>query len=135
LTHRVATFFLLKLTKTGKIYQITIKYTKNGKRLPDGHQLDKIYQHLPSQDPPKFTQFGIFGLKTNHLATQLTPTLVLENRPRGMGTSWLLDRPLFKNCPQVSAYEWEEGRRQPHPGFDASVSQRPSGQRQERKEK
>jgi hypothetical protein len=22
-----------------------------------------IYQHLPLQDPPKFTQMGIFGLK------------------------------------------------------------------------
>jgi hypothetical protein len=36
--------------------------------MPDRH---KIYQHLPSQHPPKFTQIGIFGLKTNHLATQL----------------------------------------------------------------
>jgi hypothetical protein len=24
------------------------------------------YQQLPLQDPPKFTQSGIFGLKTNH---------------------------------------------------------------------
>jgi hypothetical protein len=29
----------------------------------------KIYQHLPLQDPPKFTQNGIFGLKIYHLAT------------------------------------------------------------------
>jgi hypothetical protein len=28
-----------------------------------------IYKHLPSQDPLKFTQICIFGLKTNHLAT------------------------------------------------------------------
>jgi DNA topoisomerase IB len=33
--------------------QVSIKYT---------------YQHLPLQDPPKFTQIWIFGLKTNHLA-------------------------------------------------------------------
>jgi hypothetical protein len=26
-------------------------------------------QHLPLQDPPKFTQSGIFGLKICHLAT------------------------------------------------------------------
>jgi hypothetical protein len=32
---------------------------------PNGH---KIYQDFPQQDPPKFTQIGIFGLKTNHLA-------------------------------------------------------------------
>jgi hypothetical protein len=31
----------------------------------------KIFQikHFPFQGPPKLTQFGIFGLKTNHLAT------------------------------------------------------------------
>jgi hypothetical protein len=32
----------------------------------NGH---KIYQDFPLIDPPKFTQIGIFGLKTNHLAT------------------------------------------------------------------
>jgi hypothetical protein len=30
-----------------------------------------LCQHLPSQDPPKFTQIWIFGLKTNHLAALL----------------------------------------------------------------
>jgi hypothetical protein len=35
---------------------------------PNGH---KIYQYYPLQDPPKFTQIGIFGLKENHLATLL----------------------------------------------------------------
>jgi hypothetical protein len=63
---RVARFFFLQHTKTGKcipnnykMYQMAIKY-KNG---------CKIYQHLPLQDPPKFTQIWIFGLKRNHLAT------------------------------------------------------------------
>jgi hypothetical protein len=32
--------------------------------------VNKIDQHFPLQDPPKFTQIGIFGLKTYHLATQ-----------------------------------------------------------------
>jgi hypothetical protein len=32
----------------------------------------KIYQNLSMQDPPKFTQIGIFGLKINHLATLLS---------------------------------------------------------------
>jgi hypothetical protein len=41
------------------------------KNLPNGH---KIYQHLPLQDTPKFTQ--IFGLKINHLAN-LIPTETL----------------------------------------------------------
>jgi hypothetical protein len=39
-----------------------------GRILPNGH---KIYQHVPLQDPPKFTQNGIFGLKLYHLATLL----------------------------------------------------------------
>jgi hypothetical protein len=29
----------------------------------------KIYLHLPFQDPQKFSQIGIFGLKICHLAT------------------------------------------------------------------
>jgi hypothetical protein len=52
---------------------MTIKYTEwpfkrqNGKNcIPNDH---KKYQHLPSQDHPKFTQIGIFGFKINHLAT------------------------------------------------------------------
>jgi hypothetical protein len=39
-----------------KIYQIAVKY---------------IDQHLSFQDPPKFPQNGIFGLKICHLATLL----------------------------------------------------------------
>jgi hypothetical protein len=27
------------------------------------------YSNIPIQGPPKFTQLGIFGSKTNHLAT------------------------------------------------------------------
>jgi hypothetical protein len=52
--------------------------------MPDGH---KMYQHLPSQHPSKFTQIGIFGLKTNHLATQITTSLKLSSlsrKPRRM---------------------------------------------------
>jgi hypothetical protein len=28
----------------------------------------KCSKHFPFQDPPKYTQIGIFGLKVNHLA-------------------------------------------------------------------
>jgi hypothetical protein len=35
-------------------------------------------QQLPLQDPPKFTQIWIFGLKTSHLAT-LTETLAEDD--------------------------------------------------------
>jgi hypothetical protein len=47
----------------------------NGKNIPNTKLLQnipncsKIYQHLPWQDPPKFTQIGIFGLKIYNLAT------------------------------------------------------------------
>jgi hypothetical protein len=44
--------FLATTYQNGKIYQITRKYTKW-----------TIYQHRPLQDPPKFTQIWIFGLK------------------------------------------------------------------------
>jgi hypothetical protein len=50
--------------------------------MPDGHKTDRndhiIYQHLPSQHPPKFTKIGIFWLKTNHLATQLVSVVQLS---------------------------------------------------------
>jgi hypothetical protein len=46
--------------------------------MPNGH---KIYQHLPLQDPPKFTQIGIFGLKKKHLATQSVTRNAEENIP------------------------------------------------------
>jgi hypothetical protein len=62
---RVARFFFVQHTKTGKnipnnhkIYQIATKYTKLPQNRPKGY---KIYQQLPLQDPPKFTQIGIFG--------------------------------------------------------------------------
>jgi hypothetical protein len=53
-------------TKTGKIIPNNHKHTIWLQNLPNGH---KIYQQLQIQDPPKFTQIGVFGLKTNHLAT------------------------------------------------------------------
>jgi hypothetical protein len=60
----------------GTKYQNGEKYTKRPQNTPNGHKLfpmavngHKIYQDFPLIDPPKFTQIGIFGLKTNHLAT------------------------------------------------------------------
>jgi hypothetical protein len=35
----------------------------------DQESIKYMYHHLPLQDPSKFTQIWIFGLKTNHLAT------------------------------------------------------------------
>jgi hypothetical protein len=49
-----------------KIYQIATKYTKWPLNIPNGR---KNCQPLRSQDPPKFTQIEIFGLKICHLAT------------------------------------------------------------------
>jgi hypothetical protein len=45
---------------------MSVKYNKRPQGGPSVH---KIYQHLPLQNPQKFTQIWIFGLKTNHLAT------------------------------------------------------------------
>jgi hypothetical protein len=56
------------------MYQITAKYTKwqqnisNGRKIPRPN-VHKIYQHLPLQGSPKFTQIRIVGLKKCHLAT------------------------------------------------------------------
>jgi hypothetical protein len=38
-----------------------------------------LSQHLPFKGPPKFTQTGIFGLKTNHLATLVCGSLLQEH--------------------------------------------------------
>jgi hypothetical protein len=38
----------------------------------------KYTKILHSKDPPKFTQFGISGLKTNHLATPVQCQLLQE---------------------------------------------------------
>jgi hypothetical protein len=42
------------------------KYIKWPKNRPNDY---KLYQHCPLQEPRKFTQIGIFGLKIHHLAT------------------------------------------------------------------
>jgi hypothetical protein len=42
------------------------KYTKWPKNRPNGY---KMYQQRPLQEPLKFSQIGIFGLKIYHLAT------------------------------------------------------------------
>jgi hypothetical protein len=49
------------------------KYTKLADILPS---VLKIYQHLPLQDPPKFTQIVILGLKIYHLATLVLSKIV-----------------------------------------------------------
>jgi hypothetical protein len=57
------------------IYQMATKIP-NGRKIgrPNGH---KMYTHLPLQDPRKFSQIGIFGLKLYHLAT-LNQTLTQQ---------------------------------------------------------
>jgi hypothetical protein len=45
--------------------------------IPNGH---KKYQHLRLQDPPKFTQIGIFGLKIEYHLPRVSfhPGVVVE---------------------------------------------------------
>jgi hypothetical protein len=64
---------MIQHTKTGKnlpndykIYQMAIKYFQWPYNRPNLH---KIYQHFQFEDHPKFTQIGLFGSKTNHLAS------------------------------------------------------------------
>jgi hypothetical protein len=59
-------FSWYKIPKREKYTKLPRNITKDRKNGPLFH---KIYQHPPLKDPPKFTQIGIFGLKTNHLAT------------------------------------------------------------------
>jgi hypothetical protein len=63
------------------------KYTKN---LPNGHKISQISvkyskwpnnRHFPIKGPQKFAQIGIFGLKTNHLATLFGRCLRLFHKP------------------------------------------------------
>jgi hypothetical protein len=66
---RFARFLLVQHTKTGKTYQMTIKYTKWSQNIPNGRKIDNnMCQYLSLQDSPKFTQIGILGLKLYHLA-------------------------------------------------------------------
>jgi hypothetical protein len=48
-----------------KIYQMTKNAPNGQKNRPNG-------QKLQEQDPPKFTQIGIFGVKIYHLATPVS---------------------------------------------------------------
>jgi hypothetical protein len=80
---RVARFVLVQTYQNGKnipndhkVYQVALKYEKWPQTTPNGHE---IYQHFPFKDPPKYTQFGIFGLKEHQLATlfpSIKPSLV-----------------------------------------------------------
>jgi hypothetical protein len=74
-SHQGCQIFLCKKYQNGEnipnyheLYQMSIKYNK---RPYNGQRVNRICHHLPLQDPPKFTQIWIFGLKTNHLATLL----------------------------------------------------------------
>jgi hypothetical protein len=71
-----------------KLYQRAIKYFQWPQNRPIEHKID---QDFPSQDPPKFTQIWIFGLKTNHLAT-LTGSV-----PRTKGQGRFLNRVQVEN--------------------------------------
>jgi hypothetical protein len=48
------------------MYRMVTKSPKTQLNIPNGH---KMYQHYPIWGPENFSQIGIFGLKTNHLAT------------------------------------------------------------------
>jgi hypothetical protein len=66
------------LHKRGKIYQISIKYAQKLLNMPNGYEIyqmaikyTNIFHRKTLQNLPKLELIGIFGLKTNHLATRL----------------------------------------------------------------
>jgi hypothetical protein len=64
---RVARFFLVQHTKTGKIYQITTKYTKWSQNIPNDRKIDQMaIQYTKSLK--NVTQIRNLGLKNCHLA-------------------------------------------------------------------
>jgi hypothetical protein len=112
---RVARFFIVQHTKTGKIYQIkinqmSIKYTKCPHSRQKGRKIDqldqKIYQHVPLQVRPKFTQIWIiFGMKkmpSGKLAARVTK--VEEFSP--LGRAFYLLRKFLKNMYSSSTFCW-----------------------------
>jgi hypothetical protein len=64
---RVARFFLVVQTYQNRKNRSIFHYT-NGRKIPNAR---KIYQRIPFQNRPKYTEIGIFGLIIYHLATQL----------------------------------------------------------------
>jgi hypothetical protein len=60
----VARFLVVQHTKNipnnTKISQNVTKYTNWSQNRPNGH---KIYQHVPSQDPSKYTKIWIFWVE------------------------------------------------------------------------
>jgi hypothetical protein len=96
---RVARFFLVHNTKTGKnvpnkrkMLQMVIKYPKCRSNIPNGH---KIYHHFPIWGPQKFTQIGVFGLQNKPSGNPAAAGATLDKlwladvvaRPH---TTWLL---------------------------------------------
>jgi hypothetical protein len=74
-TIRVARFLLIRDSQTGKMYQINTEYFPNVLKIFQMAIKDiNIFQSKALQ---KFTQIGIFGLKTNHLATLVTMLILM----------------------------------------------------------
>jgi hypothetical protein len=86
-------------TNDHKIQQMTTKYNKCLQNVPmtenrpNGH---KIYRHRPLQDPRKFTQIGIFGLKipipSGNTGCKYIHIYSLESLQFGQATKMLYDK-------------------------------------------
>jgi hypothetical protein len=65
--------FFVPLTKTVKIFRMTIKYTKWSQNIQNGSKIDemaiKCTNIFHRSTLKKFTKIGILGLKIYHLAT------------------------------------------------------------------
>jgi hypothetical protein len=83
---RLPDFSWYKIPKRGKKYQMTTKYTKWPHNISNSSKIDQVVIEYPKifrcktlQNLPKF---GIFGLKTNRLATLLCTTMLFLRHSR-----------------------------------------------------
>jgi hypothetical protein len=84
---RVARFFLLQYTKTGKIYQMIIKFTKLPQNIPNDHKIYTRYDGISWNDSSwNDTSWNdiSWNLKKRHLVEcQLVERHLVERPPRG----------------------------------------------------
>jgi hypothetical protein len=111
---------------------MTTNYTKRPQIIPNGHKVfngHKIHPHLTFKGPSKYTQIGIFGLKTKHLATLVITPLTPEMNFLVLQESAVLQMaarpfPLPEGHPQLLALPPALVRLPPGPGRVSGTSER-----------
>jgi hypothetical protein len=88
-----------------KIYQMAITYIYQNiyQKYQNGY---KIYQRFTLQDPPKFTQIGIWGLKMYHLATLIKVNLNNKKRKKAFQRQFLIASFFLKRTKLTYINNW-----------------------------